>query len=176
MKLWVVENPQNRSSKSMRAHGSKFGVKTRPQNCQKLEKVVETIEIFLAQNPIFFAQIWFSSTAFRFPRNPRKSSSTAFRFLQRLSALFDAFLIPVTAFKFSIFLNSFPIFLNGFPLSEKSGKNLSTAANIRKIAIRASYFPLKIAIFRDKIIGGWNTNNHYTSFVFSAPSSVNLAN
>jgi hypothetical protein len=32
VKLWVVENPQNISSKSMRAHGSKFGVKTRPQN------------------------------------------------------------------------------------------------------------------------------------------------
>jgi hypothetical protein len=24
----------------MRAHGSKFGVKTRPQNCQKLENVL----------------------------------------------------------------------------------------------------------------------------------------
>ncbi len=116
-----------------------------------------------------------SSAAFRFPRNPRQSSSTAFRFLQRLSALFDAFLNSVTIFKFSIFLNGFPIFLNGFPLSEKSGKNLSTAANIQKIAIQASYFPLKIAIFHDKIISGWNTNNHY-SFVFSAPSSVNLAN
>jgi hypothetical protein len=81
--------------------------------------------------------------AFQFLRNPRKSSSTAFRFLQRLFALFDAFLISVTAFKFSIFLNGFPIFLNSFPLSEKSGKNLSTAANIRKIAIRALYFPLR---------------------------------
>jgi hypothetical protein len=40
----------------MRAHGSKFGVKTRPQNCQKLENVIGKIEIFLAQNPIFFAQ------------------------------------------------------------------------------------------------------------------------
>jgi hypothetical protein len=40
----------------MRAHGSKFGVKMRPQNCQKLKKVVGKIEIFLAQNPIFFAQ------------------------------------------------------------------------------------------------------------------------
>jgi hypothetical protein len=63
------------------------------------------------------------------------------------------------AFKFLIFLNGFPIFLNCFPLSKKSGKNLSTAAKLRKIAIRASYFPLEIAIFRDKIIGGWNTNN-----------------
>jgi hypothetical protein len=50
------------------------------------------------------------------------------------------------------------------------------AANIRKIAIKASYFPLKIAIFRDKIIGGWNTNNRYQSFVFPASSFVILAN
>jgi hypothetical protein len=40
----------------MRVHGSKFGVKTRPQNHQKFEKVVGKIEIFLAQNPIFFSQ------------------------------------------------------------------------------------------------------------------------
>ena len=33
------------------------------------------------------------------------------------------------------------------------------AANIRKIAIRASYFPLEITIFRDKIIGSWNTKD-----------------
>ena len=39
------------------------------------------------------------------------------------------------------------------------------AANIRKIAIRASYFPLKIGIFWDKIIGGWNTNNCYQSLL-----------
>jgi hypothetical protein len=46
-------------------------------------------------------KIQFSSTAFQFPRNPRKSSSTAFRFLQRLSKFFNA-----------------------FPLSEKSGKSI----------------------------------------------------
>ncbi len=40
----------------MRAHGSKFGVKTRPQNRQKLDNVFGKIEIFLAQNPIFLAQ------------------------------------------------------------------------------------------------------------------------
>jgi hypothetical protein len=40
----------------MCTHGSKFGVKTRLQNCQKLKNVVGKIKIFLAQNPIFFAQ------------------------------------------------------------------------------------------------------------------------
>ncbi len=164
MSSWKLKN---RSSKSMRAHGSKFSVKTRPQNPQKLEKVVGKIEIFLARNPIFCFPISEKSEKIFFNGFP--ISSTAFRSLRLISN-------SVTAFKFSIFLNDFPIFLNGFPLFEKSGKNLSTAANIRKIAIRTSYFPLEIAIFCDKIIGGWNTNNHYTSFVFSAPSSVNLAN
>jgi hypothetical protein len=65
----------------MRARGRKFGVKTRPQ-------------IFLAQKLIFFN----GSTAFQFPRNPRKSSSMAFQFLQRLSNFFNGFLISSTAF------------------------------------------------------------------------------
>jgi hypothetical protein len=49
VKLRAVEKLKNQSSKSMRARGRKFGVKTRPQ-------------IFLAQNLIFFN----GSTAFRF--------------------------------------------------------------------------------------------------------------
>jgi hypothetical protein len=40
-------------------------------------------------------------------------SSTAFRFLQWLSAFFNGF---------PIFLNGFPIFLNGFPLFKKYEK------------------------------------------------------
>jgi hypothetical protein len=60
----------------MHARGQNFGVKTRPQ-------------IFLAQNLIFFN----GSTAFQFPRNLRKSSSTAFPFLQRLSDFFNGFLL-----------------------------------------------------------------------------------
>ncbi len=54
MSSWKTKKKQ--SSKSMRPHGSKFGVKTRPQNCQKLENVFGKIEIFLAQNSIFLAQ------------------------------------------------------------------------------------------------------------------------
>jgi hypothetical protein len=68
----------------MRARGRKFGVKTRPQ-------------IFLAQNLIFFN----GSTAFQFPRNPRKYSSTVFRFLQRLSDFFNGFPISSTLSKHS---------------------------------------------------------------------------
>ncbi len=97
LKLWAVEKLKNQSSKSMRACGRKFGVKTRPQ-------------IFLAQNLIFFN----GSTAFWFPRNSRKSSSTAFRFLQRLSNFFNGFLISSTAFQFLQWLSDF---FNGFPIS-----------------------------------------------------------
>ncbi len=104
-------------------------------------------------------KIRFSSTAFRFPRNPRKSSSTAFRFLQRLSAFF----------------NGFPIFLNGFPLSEKSGK-IYLWRQVYERSLSKLCLSAKIAIFHDKIIGGKNTKDHYPSFVFSAPSFVILAN
>jgi hypothetical protein len=40
----------------MRARGSKFGVKTRPRDRQKLKNVFGKIKIFLAQYPIFLAQ------------------------------------------------------------------------------------------------------------------------
>jgi hypothetical protein len=75
----------------MRARGRKFGVKMRPQ-------------IFLAQNLIFFN----GSTAFRFPRNPIKYSTTAFRFLQQLSAFFNGFLLSSTGFQFSSMAFHFP--------------------------------------------------------------------
>ncbi len=57
-------------------------------------------------------KIRFSSTAFGFPRNPRKSSSTAFKFLQRLSAFFNGFLLSKKSKK--IFFNGFPISLMAF--------------------------------------------------------------
>ncbi len=91
--------------------------------------------------------------AFSFPGNLRKSSSTAFRFLPRLSNFFNGFPLSETAFRFLQRLSSFPQRLSTF---WEIRENLSMAANIRKIAIRASHFPLKIAIFRDIIIGGWN--------------------
>jgi hypothetical protein len=69
----------------MRARGSKFGVKTRPQNCQKLENVFGKIEIFLAQQPIFLAQN---------------------------SNFFNGFPIPEKSEK--IFFNGFPISLMHF--------------------------------------------------------------
>jgi hypothetical protein len=61
-------------------------------------------QIFLAQNLIFFIGL----TAFQFPRNPRKSSSTAFRFLQRLSVFFNGVPLSSTAFQFPSTAFHFP--------------------------------------------------------------------
>jgi hypothetical protein len=84
----------------MRAHGSKFGVKMRPQNCQKLENVVGKIVIFLAQNPIFFAQNLIFFNGLPISKKSKKNflngfpiSSTAFRFLRRISTFCNGFQI-----------------------------------------------------------------------------------
>jgi hypothetical protein len=85
-------------------------------------------------------KIQFSSTAFRFPRNPRKTSSTAFRFLQRLSAFFNGFPLSSTAFQFSLTAVHFP---------RNPGKSIYggryTKDHLSELRISA-----KIAIFRDK--------------------------
>jgi hypothetical protein len=73
--------------------------KMSPQNCQKLENLLEILRFSLPKIQFSSPKILFSSMAFGL-------LSTAFCFPQRLS----------------VFLNSFPIFLNGFPLSEKSEK------------------------------------------------------
>jgi hypothetical protein len=86
-------------------------------------------------------------------------SSTAFCFLQRLSAFF----------------NGFPIFLNGFPLSDKSRK-IYLWRQVYKRLLSELRISAKIAIFRNKIIGSKNTKDHYPSFEFSTPSFVILAN
>jgi hypothetical protein len=84
----------------MRTHGSKFGVKMRPQNCQKLEKGVGKIKIFLAQNPIFFAQNLIFFNGFPISEKSEKIffngfpiSSMAFRSLRRISNFCNGFQI-----------------------------------------------------------------------------------
>ncbi len=133
LKLWVVEKLKNQSSKSMCAHGSKFGVKTRLQNCQKLENVFGKIKIFLAQHPFSSLKIQFSLMAFRFLRNPRKSSSLAFQFLRRNSN----------------FRKGFLFFLNGFPLSKKSGKIYQWRQVYERLLSKLC-ISAKIMIFWDK--------------------------
>jgi hypothetical protein len=128
----------------MRARGSKFGVKTRPQNCQKLENVFGKIEICLAQNPIFLAQnsIFFNS----FPISEKSEK-----------IFFSSFPISSTAFCFlwriSNFRNSFLIFLNGFPISSMAFQ----------FSLTAFHFPRNP---EKSIYGGKYTKDCYPSFVF----------
>ncbi len=154
-----------------------LGSKIHSMSLDNLYKILSYDPIFLAKSfrKIRFSslKVRFSSTAFSFLRHPRKSSSMAFRVLQRLSNFFTGYLLSETAFRILQRLSNVPQRLSTF---WEIRENLSMVANTRKIAIRASYFPLKITIFCDKIIGSWNTNNRYQSFVFSASSFVILAN
>jgi hypothetical protein len=114
----------------------------------------------IARNSRISWETWdFPSPKLQFSSHKIQFSSTVFLFLQRLSTFF----------------NSFPIFLNGFPLSEKSGK-IYLWRQVYKRSLSELRISAKIAIFRNKIIGGKNTKDHYPSFVFSAPSFVILAN
>jgi hypothetical protein len=69
----------------------------------------------------------------------RKSSSTAFHFLQRLSAFFNGFPLSSTAFRFLQWLSDFPQWLSNFSqrLSafQEIRENLFMAASIQKISI-----------------------------------------
>ncbi len=96
-------------------------------------------------------EIQFSSHEIQFSPIDFLLSSTAFRFLQWLSAFFNSFPLSSMAFHFLqwlsaflnvflIFLNSFPIFLNGFPLSEKSEK-----IYLRRQVYERSPFELRIS-------------------------------
>jgi hypothetical protein len=64
----------------------------------------------------------------------------AFCFLQRLSAFFNGFPLSSMAFQFLQRLSNFPQWLSTF---QEIWENLSMAASIRKIAIRASHFSQK---------------------------------
>jgi hypothetical protein len=77
--------------------------------------------------------------------------------------------------RLSTFFNGFLIFLNGFPLSKKSRK-IYLWWQVYKRLLSELCISAKIVMFRDKIISGKNTKDHYPSFVFSAPSVVILAN
>jgi hypothetical protein len=76
----------------MHARGSKFGFKTRPKNCQKLENVFGKIEIFLAQNPIF------PCSKFDFLQRLSDFQEIQENLLQRLSDFFNGFLLSSTHF------------------------------------------------------------------------------
>ncbi len=149
----------NQSSKSMPACGSKSGVKNETPKSPETWEYLGKIGIFLLLNSDFFNGFPISKKSEKIFFNGFPISSTAFCFLQRLSAFF----------------NGFPIFLNGFPLSEKSGK-IYLWQQVYERSLSELCISAKIALFRDKIIGGKNTKDQYPSFVFSAPSFVILAN
>jgi hypothetical protein len=90
------------------------------KNCQILENLSGNIKIFPSQNPICLNGFPLSSTAFHFLQrlsaffNGFLLSSMAFSFLQQFSAFLNSFLLSSTAFCFPQRLSAF---LNGFPLS-----------------------------------------------------------
>jgi hypothetical protein len=93
----------------MRACGSKSGVKNKTPKLPEPREYLQKIRDFPSPKLQFSShKIRFSSMAFRFPRNPRKSSSMAFRFLQQLSAFFISFPLSSTAFQFSSTAFCFP--------------------------------------------------------------------
>jgi hypothetical protein len=101
----------------MRTHATSCMWETSLQNFQILENLLGNIGIFLLLKPNF----------------PHKK----FNFLQRLSALFNSFLLSLMAFQFSSTSN-FPQRLSSFGEIQE---NLFTAASKQKITIRALYFP-----------------------------------
>jgi hypothetical protein len=134
----------------MRAHGSKFGVKTRPRNCQKLENVFGKIKIFLTQNPIFLAQNSIFFNSFLISEKSEK-------------IFFDGFPISSMAFCFlrciSTFRNGFLIFLNGFPISSTAFPFSSTAFHFPRNPGKSIYF-------------GKYTKDCYPSFVFQSKITI----
>jgi hypothetical protein len=95
-------------------------------------------------------KIRFSSTAFQIPRNLRKSSSTAFRFLQWLSAFFNGFLLSSMAFRFSSTAFHFP---------RNPGKSIY-GGKYRIDCYPSFVFQPKLQYSAIKIIGGKNTKDH----------------
>jgi hypothetical protein len=104
----------------LRRKTSKLRRKTSLQNRQILENLSENIKIFPSEILFSSAAFQLSSTAFRFLQwlsaffNGFPLSSTAFHFPQRLSAFLNSFLLSSMALRFPQWISAF---LNGFPLS-----------------------------------------------------------
>jgi hypothetical protein len=116
----------------MRTHGSKFGVKTRPQHRQKLENILGKLGFFFSQTPIFLTQnlIFFNG----FPISEKSEK-----------IFFNGFLLSLMAIRFLQWLSDFSQWLSTF---REIRENLSMAASIQKIAIRALYFSQNCNILR----------------------------
>ncbi len=91
-------------------------------------------------------KVQFSSTAFSFPKNPRKSSSTAFQFLQRLSDFFNGFAFQET------FFNGFPISSTAFRFPRNLLQRLydNIIFQFRKLCVRTNrHSPHSLASDKD---------------------------
>jgi hypothetical protein len=93
----------------------------------------------------------------------KKSSSTAFRFLQRLFDFQETF------------FNGFPLSSTAFHFPRNLGKSIY-GGKYTKDRYPSFVFQPKLQYPAIKLIGGKNTKDHYPSFVFYAPSFVILAN
>jgi hypothetical protein len=129
----------NQSSKSIRARGSKSGVKNETQNLPETREYLGKIEIFLLLNSDF------PHTKFDFLQRLSDFREIRENLLQRLSDFFNGFPLSSMAFHFLQRLSDFPQQLSTF---REIRQNLSMAASIRKIAIRALYFSQNRDILR----------------------------
>ncbi len=78
-----------------------LGSKIQSTSLDNLSKILLQDPIFLAQSLIFFNRFLISEKSKKIFFNGFPISSTAFWFLQRLSAFWNGFLISSTAFQFS---------------------------------------------------------------------------
>ncbi len=119
MKLWAVENWKTNQVNPC-AHVVEYLVSKRDPKIARNSRISWENRDFPSPKLQFsLLKIRFSSTAFWFPRYPRKSSSMAFRFLWCIST----------------FRNGFLIFLNGFLFPRNLLQRLSAFFYIVKILI-----------------------------------------
>ncbi len=119
MKLWAVENWKTNQVNPC-AHVVENLASKRDPKISRNSRISWGNRDFPSPKLRFSSlKIWFSSTAFRFPRNLRKSSSTAFQFLWCIST----------------FRNGFLIIFNGFPFPRNLLQRLSAFFYIIKIII-----------------------------------------
>ncbi len=134
--------------KSVRTHATKHATnrvgKTILKNCQILENVLGISSFLLQYQDFLHLKSDFPHLKSNFPCTKSDLPKSAFYFLRRLSAFFNGFPLSSTAFRFLQRLSEFLQRLSNFPqrLSafREVRENLFMARSIRKIAIRVSYF------------------------------------
>ncbi len=124
----------------MRARGSKSGVKNETPKLPETREYLGKIRIILLLNSDFL------HTKFNFLQRLSNFREIRENLLQRLFNFFKAFPRSSTAFRF---LQRLSEFLNGFSLSEKSGK-IYPWRQVYERSLSELRISAKIAIFHDK--------------------------